>query len=955
MNADCLIKGTALWLSTAAVAIAAGPDVWNIRTSPSSNHLNGVAYGNGLFVAVGNQATILTSSNGRDWTVRPAGTTAPTIRAAAYGQGRYVVGGGEGALIRSSTDGIHWTNGLSTIGAENINALAYGNGFFVAVGRGEQVNTSYILTSSNGLDWISRNVPTTNTLFGVSPDFGPDGVGWAEDLLVAVGDRGTIIASTNGVNWVMQNSGTTVPLRAVLFHRGMFALGDNGLVLASSDGASWSSAAPTSFHVRGAASSWDVMVAVGNYLTEGRIHVSTDGLTWPGPAKVFPQPLNAIAYGAGTFVAVGDGGLIIQSSATNEWTKTESGIWQELDYWSLDHLPAINQDLVAFRNPGSKALAINSSTTAYYSNSLAINSLVVDAFEGSLNLLLLNYAGLDVPLSVASDFIVGTNGSLLSYYSALRGGNLYLSGRATFSESSVVNFSKIELESSGAAELYLTNSSLTSDLLILGPSATAAQSGGSNQVNSLRMYGDSAYTLNNGTLNANSFEFQSLGAPGQGQFTLKSGSMDVQGQFEIGHAVLTGPVGRGDFLMQGGAFHAPALNLVNGTFTQTGGTNMTPTIDLPSSTFGYADYFLSNGTLVSSNVRLGYYVTPFTSGGLGNFSQSGGVHTNSTMTLYGYLRTQTVHPSGEYFLSGGRLVCDVLTLYGGVFDQSGGANFSRELVLDQAGRFNLSAGELVTSNTTVMTSGCVEGRFLQNGGSHTIQNRLLIEDWAYYTLATGTLAAANIETGPGALLNLQGGQISNPGLFTIRGGSVNIAGQTRELGQLQVIGVSEPACSQSFPGPRSLSLDWGPQSNRAPVVVRFTDSRDVPWSGLPLLIYGWRPPSDGFAGDHIYVGTDAESLTASQLNQLTFIYPGGQGSSPARLLANGELVPTLYVPNVGWSGTSGEFILFWDSNWELVTATNLLGPYIPLVGASSPFTNTFTDPQRYFRLRVPLP
>ncbi|MGN6643232.1 MAG: hypothetical protein ACTHKU_09535, partial [Verrucomicrobiota bacterium] len=40
------------------------PDVWNVRSAPTTNQLNGVTYGNGLFVAVGNHNTILTSWNG---------------------------------------------------------------------------------------------------------------------------------------------------------------------------------------------------------------------------------------------------------------------------------------------------------------------------------------------------------------------------------------------------------------------------------------------------------------------------------------------------------------------------------------------------------------------------------------------------------------------------------------------------------------------------------------------------------------------------------------------------------------------------------------------------------------------------------------------------------------------------------------------------------------------------
>src|SRR5512132_3531880 len=130
MNACRLINGIVLAFWTGFSGMAAIPDVWNIRSSPSSNQLNGVAYGNGLFVAVGSQATILTSLNGRDWIARSAETIgvppgdghAATIWSAAYGNGRYVVGGDLEALIRSSTDGAYWprTNGVLTIGIESI-------------------------------------------------------------------------------------------------------------------------------------------------------------------------------------------------------------------------------------------------------------------------------------------------------------------------------------------------------------------------------------------------------------------------------------------------------------------------------------------------------------------------------------------------------------------------------------------------------------------------------------------------------------------------------------------------------------------------------------------------------------------------------------------------------------------------------------------------------------------
>src|SRR5207249_602107 len=41
---------------------------WNSANSGTGKNLRGVAYGNGMFVAVGNDGTILNSLDGADWT-----------------------------------------------------------------------------------------------------------------------------------------------------------------------------------------------------------------------------------------------------------------------------------------------------------------------------------------------------------------------------------------------------------------------------------------------------------------------------------------------------------------------------------------------------------------------------------------------------------------------------------------------------------------------------------------------------------------------------------------------------------------------------------------------------------------------------------------------------------------------------------------------------------------------
>ena len=48
---------------------------WTEFHSGTSEHLRGVAYANGLWVAVGDSGTILTSTNGTSWTKRTSGTS----------------------------------------------------------------------------------------------------------------------------------------------------------------------------------------------------------------------------------------------------------------------------------------------------------------------------------------------------------------------------------------------------------------------------------------------------------------------------------------------------------------------------------------------------------------------------------------------------------------------------------------------------------------------------------------------------------------------------------------------------------------------------------------------------------------------------------------------------------------------------------------------------------------
>ena len=66
---------------------------------------------NPLFIAVGDNGTIITSSDGTTWTARTSGTT-EYLRGGAYGNSTLVVVGASGTILTSS-DGTTWTSRTS--------------------------------------------------------------------------------------------------------------------------------------------------------------------------------------------------------------------------------------------------------------------------------------------------------------------------------------------------------------------------------------------------------------------------------------------------------------------------------------------------------------------------------------------------------------------------------------------------------------------------------------------------------------------------------------------------------------------------------------------------------------------------------------------------------------------------------------------------------------------------
>jgi len=113
--------------------------------------LEGIAFGGGTFVAVGDNSALYSLDNGATWS---PGTISGMqgLSRVAYGNGRFVTVGVAGDNVAVSVDGIAWTTSPIGIPASEFpDLLGFGNGLFLAT-----TSAGNVYTSADGATWLQR-------------------------------------------------------------------------------------------------------------------------------------------------------------------------------------------------------------------------------------------------------------------------------------------------------------------------------------------------------------------------------------------------------------------------------------------------------------------------------------------------------------------------------------------------------------------------------------------------------------------------------------------------------------------------------------------------------------------------------------------------------------------------------------------------------------------------------
>lgn len=309
---------------------------WTTRTAGIGS-MQGATYGNGLFVAVGNNS-VITSPDGINWTSR---TPAANLNwhSVVYGNGLFVamVQGGScnGALnqcIMTSPEGVNWSIRTAATSSD-WRSIAYGNGTFVAVGF--DVAHNYVMTSPDGINWTSRNAAAIRNW---------DAITYGNGKFVALANNGgvdRVMYSTDGISWASSSGQDPNDWQAITYGNGLFVGVAQGVTsgffaMSSPDGITWTRrATPADNKWGGVTYGNGLFVAVSSMLagtscTGGApnycVMTSPDGINWTLRSTAGLLSI-ASAYGNGTFVA-GVAGTYVTSGKMDEQITPSNNIFQ---------------------------------------------------------------------------------------------------------------------------------------------------------------------------------------------------------------------------------------------------------------------------------------------------------------------------------------------------------------------------------------------------------------------------------------------------------------------------------------------------------------------------------------------------------------------------------------------------------------------------------------------------
>src|SRR5690625_2211739 len=353
-----IVYGDGIWVAVGdSILVSEDGFEWESENLSSKPRLQFIDYGNDHFVALNGNVSYI-SSDGRNWNEYPVSIfDGKKITRLAFLKDRFFAATDEGVFV--SFDGSEW-EGISSLNDSGIKIsdLGHFKNRYAAVGIKDRFPV--FLTSFDAENWRAEHLPFRSS-------YGENGMIAGEEALIlagdpysssilradlhhpirkiyavahgndrfaAVGTNGRAIYSSDGIEWEEATAPALDDLQDIVFAEDHFvAVGSNGALIISEDGENWESRnSGVERFLLGVAHGNGRTVAVGG---NGALRYSDDLNVWekgsifiPGPFSSDLPPLThrihlttfrSVAFGNGTFAAVGHDGTILRSSDGAEW------------------------------------------------------------------------------------------------------------------------------------------------------------------------------------------------------------------------------------------------------------------------------------------------------------------------------------------------------------------------------------------------------------------------------------------------------------------------------------------------------------------------------------------------------------------------------------------------------------------------------------------------------------
>jgi hypothetical protein len=298
---------------------AADTSTWLLRESGLPDVLNDVAWDwRDLFIAVGEQGTIMTSPDGIAWTQQDSGTNADMHAITCDGWDCMAVG--DSGTILFTQDGVTWTEVYD--GPDNVSLKGLYHGFVPALvaGRVTDTGSACVFRHSDPNDWadwteIEAMPQSGRSITGLAGSRGFDpAIFVATTQVETLPNDGRVLTSTDGVTWIeVVISTEPVSTLSIITEDDRFWVGaTDGRIYSSTDGVNWTEYQTPAIrsHLSGLASSGTTLVAHGSneaFDLRNQIGVSSSdgGETWQEFVIGNAYETRGLAYANGRFVSVG--------------------------------------------------------------------------------------------------------------------------------------------------------------------------------------------------------------------------------------------------------------------------------------------------------------------------------------------------------------------------------------------------------------------------------------------------------------------------------------------------------------------------------------------------------------------------------------------------------------------------------------------------------------------------